>query len=323
MSCFRRTEAIKTRPKRRRHRKFLSRRPDAPRPLDLLERYNNLLRASEDDTIQLLNEVLDKAFNRTLRRAREYMRRGMADPSQRNVLLLQAFRELIPAIRPDQVDAYDRLFRSLVADATQMGLVSADELTGELLPSRPRVDVALPLEAAAAAAAQAKGYLRRHGEEFARTSAEIVAQGIAEGRSTDAMVRDMRERLTVTKARAATIVRTESLRAYYDATNTYYTTQGIDLVMYYATSDDRTCPICRDRAGRIYRRSELKLPLHPNCRCAVAPYDPELAAIDKTYAAMPAKHRKEVEKITGVSLSDDLTKSVFEATPPNPVRTLL
>ena len=288
--------------------------------MDLLERYNNLLRTSEDDTIQLLNEVLDKAFNRTLRRAREYMRRGMADPSQRNVLLLQAFRELIPAIRPDQEDAYDRLFRNLVADATQMGIVSADEITGDLLPSRPRVDVSIPIEAvAAAAAAQAKGYLRRHGDEFARTAAEIVAQGLAEGRATDAMVRDMRDRLAVTKARAATIVRTESIRAYYEATNAYYATQGIDLVMYYATSDDRTCPICRDRAGRIYRRSELKLPLHPNCRCAVAPYDPELAEIDSTYANMPAKHRKEVEKYTGVSLSDDLTKSVFEATAPNPV----
>lgn len=287
--------------------------------MDILERYNNLLRNAEDDVVVLLNQVLESSFNRLLRRAREHMRRGMRDPSQRNVLLLQVFRELIPAVRPDMQDKYDELFRNLVAEASKLGIVAADALTGELLPTHPRVDITIPVEATMAAAAQAKGYLRRHGDEFARTAAEIVAQGIAEGRPTDAMVRDMRDRLVITRGRAETIVRTESLRAYSEASNAYYATIGIDLVMYYATSDDRTCPVCRDRAGRIYRRTELKLPLHPRCRCAVAPYDPEIARIDPTYAGMAERHRKEVAKHTGVPLSDDLTKAVFESMAPSPV----
>lgn len=287
--------------------------------MDILERYNNLLHAAEYDIILLLNKVLESSFNRLLRQAREYIRRGRQDPSQRNLLLLQLFRELIPAVRPDMQDQYDELFQNLVAEASKLGIMAADALTGELLPSRPRVDITIPIEATMAAAAQAKGYLRRHGDEFARTAAEIVAQGVAEGRPIDAMVRDMRDRLGITRGRAETIVRTESLRAYSEASNAYYATIGIDLVMYYATSDDRTCPVCRARAGRIYRRTELKLPLHPRCRCAVAPYDPDIARMDPTYAGMAARHRKEVAKHTGVPLSDDLTRAVFESIMPIPV----
>jgi SPP1 gp7 family putative phage head morphogenesis protein len=287
--------------------------------MQLLERYNKALMTTEDGTIRLLNNVLDRSFNRLVRRSRAHMRLGMRDPAQRSVLLLQEFRELVPAVRPNKVDAYDRLFRNLASEASRLGIVSADSLTGELLPTRPRVDVSVPIEATVAAASQAKGYLRRHGEQFAQTSAEVVAQGIAEGRPTDTMVRDMRDRLSVVKSRATTIVRTESIRAYSDAGDYYYSAQGIDLVMYYATSDDRTCPVCRNRAGRVYKRTELKLPLHPQCRCAKAPYDPELAAIDPEYANIPYKHRQEVEKHSGISLSDDLTKAVFEARTPVPV----
>lgn len=287
--------------------------------MQTLERYNKALLTTEDGTIRMLNTVLDRSFNRLIRRARVHMRLGLSDPAQRNVLLLQEFRQLIPAVRPDNVDAYDKLFRNLSLEASRTGLLAASSITEELLPTRPRVDVSIPLEATIAAASQAKGYLRRHGDAFATTSAEVVAQGIAEGRPTDSMVQDMRSRLSVVKSRATTIVRTESIRAYSTASDQYYATNGIDLVMFYATSDDRSCPICASRAGRTYKRSDLKLPLHPRCRCTKAPYDPDLAAIDPDYAALASKHREEVAKHSGISLSDDLTKAVFESRAPIPV----
>jgi SPP1 gp7 family putative phage head morphogenesis protein len=289
--------------------------------VDLVERYNLLLRTTEDDTVRLLNRVLDASFNRLIRRARVHMRLGKADPAQRNLSLLQEFRQLIPVFNPDRVDSYDRILRNLAGTSSRYGVSVADELTGQVKPG-PRVDVSIPLEATVAAAAQAKGYLRKHGERFATTSAEVVAQGIAEGRPTDAMIRDMRSRLGVVKSRAEAIIRTESLRAYNDASNTYYAAQGVELVMYYATADDRSCPICAPRAGNIYRRQDIRVPLHPRCRCYLAPWDAEIANMDPDYAASRQRHQREVEtavkrlRTEGVSLN---RAAVFEQFAPTPV----
>jgi SPP1 gp7 family putative phage head morphogenesis protein len=289
--------------------------------MDLLERYNALLRTTEDGTLTLLNRVLDQSFNRLVRRTRIHMRAGYADPAQRNLALLQDFRQLIPAYRPDRIDAYDRILRNLTADASARGLDVADQLTQEMAPTRDRIDVSIPLEATAAAAAQAKGYLRRHGETFATTSAEIVAQGIAEGRPTNALVQDMHTRLGVIKSRADAIVRTEALRAYNEASNQYYAAQGIDLCMWYATSDDRTCPICAPRAGTLYKRTEARAPCHPRCRCYLAPWDEDIAAMDPDYAQQRQRHRKEVAASLASSNIKTLSlnkASVFEQLAPTP-----
>lgn len=289
--------------------------------MDLLERYNQLLRTSESGTLTMLNRVLDASFTRLVHRARIHMKAGYTDPAQRNLALLQEFRQLIPVFRPDRTDAYDRILRNLVGTSSRYGLTVADELTGQV-KTGPRVDVSIPLEATYAAAAQAKGYLRKHGEKFAETAAFTVAQGVAEGRPTDTMVQDLRSRLGVVKSRAEAIVRTESLRAYNDASNTYYAAQGIELVMYYATADDRACPICAPRAGNIYRRQDMRVPLHPRCRCYLAPWDADIASMDPDYADMRKAHKSEVAQAVK-RLGDQpvsLNKAaVFEQIAPVPV----
>lgn len=289
--------------------------------MDLLERYNQLLRTSESGTLTMLNRVLDASFTRLVHRARIHMKAGYTDPAQRNLVLLQEFRQLVPVFRPDRTDAYDRILRNLAGTSSRYGLTVADELTGQV-KTGPRVDVSIPLEATYAAAAQAKGYLRKHGEKFAETAALTVAQGVAEGRPTDTMVQDLRSRLGVVKSRAEAIVRTESLRAYNDASNTYYAAQGIELVMYYATADDRACPICAPRAGNIYRRQDIRVPLHPRCRCYLAPWDADIASMDPDYADMRKAHKKEVAQAVK-RLGDQpvsLNKAaVFEQIAPVPV----
>lgn len=289
--------------------------------MDLLERYNQLLRTSESGTLTMLNRVLDASFTRLVHRARIHMKAGYTDPAQRNMALLQEFRQLVPVFRPDRTDAYDRILRNLVGTSSRYGLTVADELTGQV-KTGPRVDVSIPIEATYAAAAQAKGYLRKHGEKFAETAAFTVAQGVAEGRPTEAMVQDLRSRLGVVKSRADAIVRTESLRAYNDASNSYYAAQGIDLVMYYATADDRTCPVCTPRAGEIYRRAEIKVPLHPRCRCYLAPWDADVASMDPDYAAMQKTHKREVQQafINAGTEPVSLNKAaVFEQIAPVPL----
>jgi SPP1 gp7 family putative phage head morphogenesis protein len=289
--------------------------------MKLVERYNELLRTLEDDTVLMLDRILDAGFNRLVRRTRIHMKAGYTDPAQRNLALLQEFRQLVPVFRADRIDAYDRILRLLLQTAARYGVTVATELGDQAKPG-PRVDVSIPLEATAAAAAQAKGYLRKHGERFAATSAATIAQGVAEGRPTDAMVQDLRSRLGVVKSRAEAIVRTESLRAYNDASNTYYAAQGIELVMYYATADDRACPICAPRAGNIYRRQDIRVPLHPRCRCYLAPWDADIASMDQNYADMRKAHKKEVEQAVqrlGAAPASLNKAAVFEQIAPVPV----
>lgn len=290
--------------------------------MDVVEQYNRILRTTEDGTMRLLNRVLDQSFNRLVRRTRVHLKAGYADPAQRNLALLQEFRQLVPAYRPDRVDAYDRILRGLLGDASNHGLTVADQLTEQMRPGQPRLDVSIPLDAVAAAAAQAKGYLRKHGETFATTSAELVAQGLAEGRPTDSIVQDMRLRLGVVKSRADVIVRTEALRSYNEASNTYYAAQGIDQVLWYATADDRSCAICAPRAGKVYKRAQIKAPCHPRCRCYLAPWDPELAAMDPDYANQRERHTREVNEAFSRLSNEPINlnkAAVFEQVAPIPV----
>ena len=239
--------------------------------------------------------------------------------TERDIAVLNELRQLVSAVHPSRADEYDRIFTRLLTQATAKGVDVSDALLGQMAGQRPRIDISVPLEATLAAAKQSHGYLRKHGERFAETSAEIIASGIAEGRSTDVMIREMRDRLGVVKSRAEVITRTESLRAYNEASNAYYAANGIDLVLYYATADDRSCPTCAPRGGQIYKRTEVSVPIHPRCRCYLSPWDPDLASIDAGYKTAAERHRKEMEKVTTIEPADLNRASVFEQLAPVPV----
>lgn len=286
----------------------------------LIDRYNTLLRTTEDGIMRLLDGVLDASFRRLVIRVRAQMKAGAADPAQRNLALLQEFRQLVPAYNPDRVDAYDRIFRNLALSAQDHGLGIAGELTEAAFPGHDRIDVTIPLDATLEAAKQSRGYLVRHGQQFAETTATTIAQGIAEGRPTDAMIQDMRSRLGVVKSRADVIVRTEALRAYNAASDTYYAAHDISLVMYYATADDRSCPYCVPRAGNIYRRGEIEVPLHPRCRCYLAPWHEDTAKMDPNYNNMRNLHKKEVSSAVQLIETVPLNKPArFEQIVPTPL----
>ena len=290
--------------------------------MQLLDKYNALLRANEESVITRLNSVLDRSFNRLIRRTRIHMRAGYTQPVQRNLAVLQDFRQLIPAFNPNRRDAYDLLFEGLLINASNSGLNVAEQTVRQMEPTRPLVNVDLPLEATTFALKNTKERFKNHGDVFAQEASDIIAQGVLEGRPTSSMVEDSRDRLNIVKSRAATIVRTESLQAYNKASNEYYTRNGVDQVMYYATADDRTCSVCGPRAGNIYKRGEISVPLHPNCRCYLAPWDPDTEKIDENYRKSRLTHKKEVIKAlqeAGVVPEDPSTPSTFEQFAPETV----
>ena len=282
---------------------------------DLIEAYNTALKDQEQQTIDIVNKSLDKAFNRLLRRTYSQIRSGQFQTAERNARTL----ELIPPLLPDRSDEYLLAFRRLLSRSTTFGLDLAAQLSASV--SSSQVSVSVPVEAVTAAARQARGYLERHGRTFATTSAEVLAQGIAEGRPTDEITQDLKRRLNVTKSRAEVIVRTESLRAHNEASRNYYTQNGIDLVMYFATSDDRSCPYCTAHAGNVFKRNAITVPPHPRCRCYLAPYSDDVFDIDPEYDVMRKKHRQEVlsyARSKGVDLS--YGPASFEELAPTPTR---
>ena len=285
----------------------------------IAEDYNELLKRNEERIQKLINRSLDRSLNRIIRRIRAQMAAGKTGSVNRNLTILMELNQLVPVTAPDKVLEYQRLYEMLLKQASSYGITVAEDLTTQMRPSTPQISATVPLQAVEAAARQANGYLVRHGRKFAEQSAEMIASGIAEGRPTDAIIQDLRTELGVVKSRAATITRTESIRAYSQASNAYFAQQGVDLVLFYATADDRACPVCTWRAGKIYKRSEISVPLHPNCRCALAPWDVDLSDMDPAYRATGERHRREVGEAATTPLSDNLTKAVFEARTPTPV----
>lgn len=282
---------------------------------ELIEEYNAALKGQENQTIEIVNRSLDRAFNRLLRRTYAQIRSGQFQTAERNARVL----ELIPPLLPDRSDEYLRSFQRLLTRSTSYGLDLAEQLTSSV--SNSQVAVTVPVQAVTAAARTARGYLEKHGRTFSTAAAEVLAQGIAEGRPTDAMTNDLKRKLRLTKVRAESIVRTESLKAHNEASRNYYAQNGIDLVMYFATSDDRTCPVCTSQAGNVFKRDAITVPRHVRCRCYLAPYSDDVFDIDPEYDRLRKRHRKEVisyAKDKGVDLS--YGPAGFELFAPTPLR---
>ena len=282
---------------------------------ELIEEYNAALKNQEQQTIAIVNKSLDRAFNRLLRRTYSQIRSGQFLTAERNARVL----ELIPPLLPDRSDGYLLAFRRLLSRSTSFGLDLAAQLSSSVTNSQ--IAVTVPVEAVTAAARQARGYLERHGRSFSTAAAEVLAQGIAEGRPTDEITNDLKRRLRLTKVRAETIVRTESLKAHNEASRNYYAQNGIELVIYFATSDDRTCPVCTSQAGNVFKRNAISVPRHPRCRCYLAPYSDDVFDIDPQYDRMRKEHRAEVLRYArskGVDLS--YGPASFESFAPTPTR---
>ncbi len=265
--------------------------------MELLERYNLVLQTAETETIERLNKIIDASFNRLIRRVYVHLRTvGKENIALRNILILQELRQLIPAARPDKIDKYTKLFQNLYTRATTLGVDAASQLSVQagLVSPESGVGTAIPIEAVKAAIEQTRSLLTKRSLEFANRASDLVAQGILEGRAITDTTEDLRKVLGTTKSAASTITRTETLRAYNSASNSYYIQNNIKEVMWYATADSRTCKFCSPRAGKIYAIGSVSAPLHPRCRCYLAPWDSELIKENSNYNKSRLQHAKEV-----------------------------
>lgn len=101
---------------------------------------------------------------------------------------------------------------------------------------------------------------------------QALITGVIMGASTDRIARDLRLAFDGNLVRARTIVRTEQMRAYREASRRTYL-QNTDIVtrwVWVATVGTRTCPVCWARHGTEYPLDE-QMPAHVSCRCSLVP----------------------------------------------------
>ena len=122
----------------------------------------------------------------------------------------------------------------------------------------------------------------------------MISGGFLAGIAANEIADQLRQRLEVVKSRTEVLVRTESLKAFNSAGRSYYVQNNVQLVVYYATPDDRTCPYCAAQAGRVFKTGAITVPRHPQCRCVLAPYATKQYESAAPYDRNRRNHRREV-----------------------------
>lgn len=97
--------------------------------------------------------------------------------------------------------------------------------------------------------------------------------GIAAGKPNPFVAREIRDAIGGTAAQAMTIVRTETNRAYREASRKFYADTPAVKGWRWLAAIEATpppCPICWALHGRIFA-TKTKFGTHPNCRCTMVP----------------------------------------------------
>jgi len=282
---------------------------------ELIDEANEDLKVLETAVVAAIFASLDLEFNLLLE--------GISAQLQSGQLLLEGSEtralELVDPLLPGDTDEFLDLFERLLLQSTTAGLALAGELSRPVVPSP--VAVSIPAESLELEARKARGYLEQQGRSFTDTVTGLISGGFIAGLAVSEILKQLRRRLDVVKSRTEVIVRTESLKAFNKAGRSYYVQNNVQLVVYYATPDDRTCPYCAAQAGRVFKLGAITVPRHPNCRCVLAPYSTNQYESSAPYDRNRRNHRKEVlsyARSKGIQLDEG--PAYFEQLRPLPTR---
>lgn len=217
---------------------------------------------------------------------------------------------LSPEIANRIRDEFEGIFRK--------GGEAGDALAQALLQSRQsntvRTFAQMPVVAIANIASQSMERLSGHALVFREKATQILLQGLTQGWGPQKIKQALQQQLNLVAHRAETIQRTETLSALNAAAKERYQREGVSLVEFVPTGDDRTCPTCADRAGEIYELSKApQPPIHPRCRCVLVPADDRSLA-DREWSR---EFREEVKTLAGGETNP--SPAAFETVRPVPV----
>ena len=159
--------------------------------------------------------------------------------------------------------------------------------------------------------------LAEMGAEVGRKCQDALIRGIALGLNPRETARELRDAMGYGLQRALVISRTETLRAYREATRASYADND-DVVKgwrWRAALDGRTCPMCWAMHGTVHRMNE-KLDDHPNGRCMMEPltrsWDEIGKALGVDLSGVPETRRETVLGVDAFAkASADVQRSVL------------
>lgn len=115
--------------------------------------------------------------------------------------------------------------------------------------------------------------IRSYGTDSVQAVQQALTRGLALGDSAQ-MTTSVIRALGVTRARAESLVRTETMRAARAATMAAYEQSGVvQRVKWSASLSSRTCGYCLSRHGKTYPLGTV-MASHSNCRCSWTPSSP-------------------------------------------------
>lgn len=147
----------------------------------------------------------------------------------------------------------------------------------QLTPLDLALGIQTPAERVAALHVRTFSQLKGLTDTTKNSMRRILADGIAQGKGPKEVAREMRKIITVSRNRALTIARTETIRAHHTGNIAEMKRLGVVNIKVMAewktAGDDRVCPDCAGLEGRVFtvKRIEGLIPLHPNCRCVAIP----------------------------------------------------
>lgn len=246
---------------------------------------DELIGQFEGKTISAVESAMDAAFRRL---EREFRRKWVEveglDMSGQNraILLIEQIKDYLE-ILPSDSGAIEKLYEDLVKDSQLAGIDFGAEAIESITGFAPSATVKPNLKAIAYQSQDASKRLYRHSTDFQLAASRVIQQGLVGGSGVAKVAEQLRRELGVTKSKAETIARTESMAATDSATRDTYRKNGIQYVQRIGTQDDRICPICAARVGNVYEVDKAPAVIHPRDRCFSSPWSPdwvELGLVD-------------------------------------------
>lgn len=196
------------------------------------------------------------------------------------------------------VDLADREISAATLAAYQAGAIDAAQLVAASLPAglawTPPLPVAQTAEIAAALrpGAPLRSLLDQLPSAAALRARDTLIQGVALGKGTRTIGRDLQNAFAGNLARALVISRTEVIGAYRRAALTGYRQADavVNAWVWVASLSNRTCAACVAMHGSVHPLDE-DFASHPACRCSPAP-------VTRTWAELGFPGRRE----TGLQL---------------------
>lgn len=290
-----------------------------------VERMDGVIRRREREHVAALRAYLNEAH----RRFQRDFRRLYPDALDEVRGLSRVFREAraralltnleasMDALRlGSHPSGVPRVMRDVITLGREEGPRQVASLL-EQLEERPGalgLAATVNVEAVSAQVANSTQRLARYSTEAVERINQAVIDGLARGSGVREVSRDLKraiiapsslrpgERIPTGKSgglafRAETIARTELVSSLEEARESAMRDADVNMVLWVATDDDRTCQYCAGRDGNVYRLRDVWLPAHPRCRCATAPVRGEWLNDGTIDTAAVARHQRETRRI--------------------------